>query len=982
LIQDAPACLASAPKVVIVGWEGADWPHAQPLLDAGQLPALAALIKNGCSGPIRGFAPWLPPVLWTTLATGVYPDRHGIHGVAVFDPTTGRATVAGPGHRRVPALWNHFTANGRSGVVLGWPGTYPAESLPRGVMASDTFAHAPLGPNDPWTVPDGAVQPVARVTDLAELRLRPQDIDTGLLGLFIPEIKAIDLTLDPRPGWLLQRLSELYTTHNAAVALCDGAQPDLLAVHLPFIATIQKAFGLFQSPRHPAAGADDCQRYGGVVSAAYRVQDALLADLINACEPGTAFVVVSVHGLAHGAARPARHPRSAADYATWCRSHGLLVAQGPGLRTAATISDARIEDFAPTILAWAGLAPGVGINGRILEDIFISPPPFRSARDPDTAGDPTPFIAQVDSPTSPANTRTLLRLADQGLVHPLTVAWREAARLLVAENAFLLGSALLDLQRVDDALAPLHQAFLATPESPQRALSLIHGLIQAGLTDDCFGVAQLFLDHGPHDSRHRLVDAAAKITRQRPTEALELLSAVTELEFAENRRVLERIAFQRLGRPADEVASFQRSLVNQPEAAGLWVGLALAQLRLGEPAQAKTSALQARTLHRNLPGLASVLQHADAALRTGSTKASSRSPMSWSQLMEKAAVRQKQRTELNAQATLYRAELASLRVDQRPAWAVVKTNATTPVDSIAETITSAPDDSSVWTVRPPWPDEIPRIQDHFGPALRGTHHATRYWTWVLMADSRERLTGVIVLSLDQSGDGLQGRIDLDLRDAWIDTSAGDALLSVVLRHAAGVGLVSLDLQTRVSEAMQALLQRKGFAEVIRHEIWTASVPDAMAAHEIEYGRILKRWPVPVEPFHPDQLDLARSICEGTGLLAPEKLWMKSMRHPQGIDPVISFVAGPPRQTVAILLSNINGSRAEVEIVARNPGERMAAPVAVPALLSKFLSTAQQLGCLEVGCSLRPGITPNLIALMTKWNGRCQQRQAIYRHRLG
>ncbi|HYD82841.1 MAG TPA: alkaline phosphatase family protein, partial [Opitutus sp.] len=318
------------------------------MLDAGHLPALASLIQSGSSGSIRGFAPWLPPVSWTTLATGAHPDRHGIHGVAVFDEAVGRPEAAGTRHRRLPAIWNRLSAHGHSCAVLGWPGTYPAEVLPGGIMVSDGFAHAPLGPDDPWPVPAGAVSPVARAADLAELRLRPSEIEPGLLGLFLPKLNAIDLANDSRPGWLLQQLSELYALHNTAVVLCGEKQPDFLAVHFPFIATVQKEFGLFQAPAHPAASAVDRERYSDVVSSAYRVQDALLADLINACEPGTAIVVVSAHGLAHGADRPARRPRSAVEYAAWCRPHGLLVMKGPGLRAGAIIANAHIEDLAPT----------------------------------------------------------------------------------------------------------------------------------------------------------------------------------------------------------------------------------------------------------------------------------------------------------------------------------------------------------------------------------------------------------------------------------------------------------------------------------------------------------------------------------------------------------------------------------------------------------------------------------------------------------
>ncbi|HYD85144.1 MAG TPA: hypothetical protein VEA63_13860, partial [Opitutus sp.] len=424
------------------------------------------------------------------------------------------------------------------------------------------------------------------------------------------------------------------------------------------------------------------------------------------------------------------------------------------------------------------------------------------------------------------------------------------------------------------------------------------------------------------------------------------------------------------------MASFQRSLAEKPGVAELWLGLAFAQLQAGVPGEAKSSAQRAQALDGKLRDVGKVLQHAEAALRTGNASQEflSRAALTWPQLMEHAVTRQKLRTSLHERAALHRLERERRRLLERPVWCVDKQGKPAHTDQKGESAQSSANDSASWSVRPPWPDEMPRIQAQFAPALRQTR-ATRHSIWVLAAEATERLAGVIVLSGVEDagaktvGDGPAARADLDLREAWIETPAGDALLDVVIRHAATIGLVSLDLQARLSAPMNALLQRHGFKEVIRHEVWTASMPDAIASQHAEYGRILKRWPVPIEPFCPTHLEAARQICAGTGLLAPEKVVLKSLRHPRGIDPATSFVAGSADHPIAILLSGIDGSTAEIEIVARNPATLMTAPAAVPALLLRFLFAAQNLGCREVRCSMRPEVTPSLITLMKKWNGR-------------
>ena len=77
---EAAAAKAAAPpkRWIVIGWDGADWEYVLPLLDAGKLPHLAALMKEGAFGAMRSFKPTWSPVLWTTVATGVDPGRHGI----------------------------------------------------------------------------------------------------------------------------------------------------------------------------------------------------------------------------------------------------------------------------------------------------------------------------------------------------------------------------------------------------------------------------------------------------------------------------------------------------------------------------------------------------------------------------------------------------------------------------------------------------------------------------------------------------------------------------------------------------------------------------------------------------------------------------------------------------------------------------------------------------------------------------------------
>ena len=59
-----------APRLLLIGWDAADWQVIHPLLDAGAMPNLQRLIEGGVMGNLASLAPMLSPILWTSIATG------------------------------------------------------------------------------------------------------------------------------------------------------------------------------------------------------------------------------------------------------------------------------------------------------------------------------------------------------------------------------------------------------------------------------------------------------------------------------------------------------------------------------------------------------------------------------------------------------------------------------------------------------------------------------------------------------------------------------------------------------------------------------------------------------------------------------------------------------------------------------------------------------------------------------------------------
>jgi predicted AlkP superfamily phosphohydrolase/phosphomutase len=155
--------------MVIVGVDGADWKVIEWLWNQQRLPNLEQLAARGVSGPLETFH-HASPVIWTTVATGVLPDVHGITEFVV--PTATGDQPVSSSLRRVPALWNMLTASGRRVAVIGWWATWPAEQV-SGVMVSDRALRAL--PNRVWP-PDFETTLEAVRERLASDKLRPESL--------------------------------------------------------------------------------------------------------------------------------------------------------------------------------------------------------------------------------------------------------------------------------------------------------------------------------------------------------------------------------------------------------------------------------------------------------------------------------------------------------------------------------------------------------------------------------------------------------------------------------------------------------------------------------------------------------------------------------------------------------------------------------------------------------------------------------------
>jgi len=68
-------------RVLLIGWDGADWRILDPLLEEGLLPNLSALISKGGRAVLKSTLPTHSWAAWPSFLTGVDPADHGVYDI-------------------------------------------------------------------------------------------------------------------------------------------------------------------------------------------------------------------------------------------------------------------------------------------------------------------------------------------------------------------------------------------------------------------------------------------------------------------------------------------------------------------------------------------------------------------------------------------------------------------------------------------------------------------------------------------------------------------------------------------------------------------------------------------------------------------------------------------------------------------------------------------------------------------------------------
>jgi tetratricopeptide (TPR) repeat protein len=363
-------------KVLLIGWDAADWKVIMPLIDAGKMPNLAKLIEQGICGNIATLQPVLSPMLWTSIATGKRAYKHGIHGFSEPDPLTGGIRPVTNLSRKTKAIWNILNQSGLSSIVVGWWPSNPVEELSKGVMVSNDYQRA-IG-KDPkkWPLKAGTIHPARLQKALAELRFHPTELTETELCAFLPGLEGMgraDLDKadkDPRMQTLLRIIADCTSIHSAATALIDNEPWDFMAVYYDAIDHFGHAFMRYHPPKQDYIDDWDFRVFNYCLEGGYLYHDMMLGTLLRLAGENTTVILMSDHGFHPDHLRPSGIPREPAGPAVEHRQFGIFVAKGPDIKKDERIYGANLLDVCPTLLHLFGLPVGEDMDGKVLLDIY------------------------------------------------------------------------------------------------------------------------------------------------------------------------------------------------------------------------------------------------------------------------------------------------------------------------------------------------------------------------------------------------------------------------------------------------------------------------------------------------------------------------------------------------------------------------------------------------------------------------------------
>lgn len=440
--------------------DGLDWALTQTLVDAGRMPCVGQLLAAGASGRMTVTPPTGAASVWTSVATGVMADRHGVCHALVGRADGLTVSVPDRGAVRVPTLWDQASRAGRVTRVAGWPALLPAPTdagaSPDCRRVAAGFDDGSLAYADCWPMMPDAAWPTAARIEAQAAQIHPEEV---LEEAVRPLLDGVPAPLQRR---CVQPARHLFARWSSVQALGTGwldATDDL------FVALRFDGLPAWMAALHPLVGA----RLPEALAPGYAWLDMLIGRYMHLLGRSGHVVLVADRGL------PAGGYRGSTGLFEGAATGGLLLA-GPGVPADSLLRDPRAIDVFPTVLALLGLGAVDSLDG--IDLLAPSTGSSGSATSP-AAGVPPP------QPDFERDDAAVAWLCAQGVAPVDTSSMRSSVLALAIEARLGWTAARAVRGALGEAVDELSALLASRPDHLGVRLALGQQLIAAGRATEC-----------------------------------------------------------------------------------------------------------------------------------------------------------------------------------------------------------------------------------------------------------------------------------------------------------------------------------------------------------------------------------------------------------------------------------------------------------------------------------------------------------------
>lgn len=591
-----------AKKVLVIGWDAADWKVINPLLDAGLMPALESVINRGSMGNLATLDPPLSPILWTSIATGKTADKHGILNFIEPDPVTSALRPVSVTSRKVKAIWNILTQEGFKTHLVGWWPSHPAEPI-NGVCISNFFQKQPKTDDDPWITPPGSIHPKELETVLSEFRVALGEITGSMLLPFVPNAAKADQEKDKSLHAIAHHIAEAASLHAASTWILENKEWDFLGVYFDTIDHFCHGFMKYYPPKMEGIPQEYFDLYKDVINGAYRFQDMMLERTLKLAGEDATVILLSDHGFHSDHLRPKKLPNEPIAPALEHSPYGIICMAGPNIQEDERIFGATLLDITPTILTLFGLPIGRDMDGKPLLQAF------KESITPDFI-DSWETVAG-DCGMHPPDLQEDPWAAQEAMNQLVELGYVEApgedlqANLLKTKNEtdFILAKVYAGSRKYDLAIELLERLYRENPTVARYGLKLAHCY---QITRNIKGLRKVIdelrekkLKELPHLD---YLEGVLLLFENRPRKALELFhEAEKTISHMPNLHIQIGNVYNKIKRWPDAERAFKTALTIDINNASAYHGLAVSYLRQYEYELAADAALNAIGLSYHFP---------------------------------------------------------------------------------------------------------------------------------------------------------------------------------------------------------------------------------------------------------------------------------------------------------------------------------------------------------------------------------------------